>query len=120
MDDRHPGSHLGADLDSVIGTFSGSTDTSTGVAPDAERAVVHTIEGRLSVMSPITSASFRADTDQSGEWYVWTRLVERPARVGARAGSLSAGWATMQRCESRELAQRLADDLNQRSLRVAV
>lgn len=115
MDDRHPGSHLGADLDSVIGTFGPGVD-----APDAGRAVVHTIEGRLSVMSPGSSASFRADTDQSGEWYVWTRLGELPARGGARAGSLSAGWATMQRCESRELAQRLADDLNQRSLRVAV
>lgn len=55
--------------------------------------------------------SFRADTDQSGEWYVWTRLTSLGTAVG---------WATMQRCESRELAQRLADDLNQRSLRVAV
>lgn len=55
--------------------------------------------------------AFRADTDQSGEWYVWTRL----ATIGA-----ATGWATMQRCESRELAQRLADDLNQRALRVAI
>ncbi len=64
--------------------------------------------------------SFRADTDQSGEWYVWTRLgTRRPGTVGASTTS-GIGWATMQRCESRELAQRLADDLNQRSLRVAV
>lgn len=63
----------------------------------------------LGALSP--SQVFRADTDQAGEWYVWTRL-----------GAMSApiGWATMQRCESREVAQRLADDLNQRSLRVAV
>lgn len=56
---------------------------------------------------PRTSSAFRADTDQAGEWYVWTRLSQ-------------LGWATMQRCESKEIAQRLADDLNQRSLRVAV
>mgnify|MGYP001175072346 CR=1 FL=1 len=54
-----------------------------------------------------SATAFRADTDQSGEWYVWTRLS-------------TSGWATMQRCENREIAQRLADDLNQRSFRVAV
>lgn len=120
MDDRHPGSHLGAHLGSLIESLGTNTATSIGTRSDSGHGVVHTIEGRLSVISPVSSASFRADTDQSGEWYVWTRLGELPARGGARAGSLSAGWATMQRCESRELAQRLADDLNQRSLRVAV
>lgn len=82
------------------------------------------IEGRLSLLSSHPSAAFRADTDQSGEWYVWTRLScaglgdgESPAPAPRRA---AIGWATMQRCESRDLAQRLADDLNQRALRVAV
>lgn len=62
-----------------------------------------------------TAPAFRADTDQSGEWYVWTRIGRSAGPTPARGG-----WATMQRCESRELAQRLADDLNQRALRVAV
>ena len=66
------------------------------------------LEHRAAFAPPSSgAAAFRADTDQSGEWYVWTRLS-------------SSGWATMQRCDSRELAQRLADDLNQQSLRVAV
>lgn len=63
----------------------------------------------------LSSPAFRADTDQSGEWYVWTRIGRSAGPTPARGG-----WATMQRCDSRELAQRLADDLNQRSLRVAV
>lgn len=42
---------------------------------------------------------FRADTDQHGDWYVWRQLSEN-------------GWATMRRCESREDAQRLVDQLN--------
>ena len=75
------------------------------------RASPHAVEGRLSLITSYPSAAFRADTDQSGEWYVWTRLESLGTAIG---------WATMQRCESRELAQRLADDLNQRSLRVAV
>ena len=66
---------------------------------------------RASASAMAPNHAFRADTDQAGEWYVWTRLGAMGAPVG---------WATMQRCESREVAQRLADDLNQRSLRVAV
>lgn len=46
-----------------------------------------------------TKGSYRADTDQSGEWYVWRRLSAN-------------GWATMQRCDSREEAVQLASDLN--------
>lgn len=42
---------------------------------------------------------FRADVDQSGDWYVWRRL-------GAN------GWATMRRCECRESAHREAAVLN--------
>jgi len=42
---------------------------------------------------------FRADTDQRGNWYVWRRM-------GA------SGWATMRRCESREDALRLTEELN--------
>jgi hypothetical protein len=76
------------------------------------------IEGRLSLVSSHPSAAFRADTDQAGEWYVWTRLARTSAPDGPRHST--TGWATMQRCESRDLAQRLADDLNQRALRVAV
>lgn len=42
---------------------------------------------------------FRADTDQRGDWYVWRRM-------GA------TGWATMRRCETREDALRLTEELN--------
>ncbi len=45
--------------------------------------------------------SFRADTDQSGDWYVWRRM-------GAN------GWATLRRCEDREDARRVATQLNAR------
>ena len=41
----------------------------------------------------------RADTDQRGDWYVWRRM-------GA------SGWATMRRCDTREDALRLTDELN--------
>lgn len=43
---------------------------------------------------------FRADVDQSGDWYVWRRL-------GA------SGWATLRRCSGREQALELAKALNQ-------
>ncbi len=43
---------------------------------------------------------FRADMDQSGDWYVWRRL-------GAN------GWATLRRCECRESAHREAATLNE-------
>lgn len=43
---------------------------------------------------------FRADVDQSGDWYVWRRL-------GA------SGWATLRRCTGREQAFELAKALNQ-------
>ncbi len=46
-----------------------------------------------------SKASYRADTDQSGEWYVWRRLS-------------SNGWATLTRCTTREDAFQLADNLN--------
>lgn len=42
---------------------------------------------------------FRADVDQSGDWYVWRKLG-------------SNGWATLRRCSDREHAQQLARDLN--------
>ncbi len=42
---------------------------------------------------------FRADTDQRGDWYVWRRM-------GA------SGWATMRRCDTREDAMRLTEELN--------
>lgn len=45
---------------------------------------------------------FRADVDQSGDWYVWRRL-------GA------SGWATLRRCSGREQALELAKALNQDS-----
>jgi hypothetical protein len=45
-------------------------------------------------------ALFRADVDQSGDWYVWRRL-------GA------SGWATLRRCSGREQALQLAKALNQ-------
>lgn len=88
---------------------SGRIETTVKLGQSGERAnVVGSVRS--------LSATFRADTDQSGEWYVWTRLGQsRLEQTG-----LSSGWATMQRCESRELAQRLADDLNERALRVAV
>jgi len=44
-------------------------------------------------------ALFRADVDQSGEWYVWRRL-------GA------SRWATLRRCCNREQALELAKSLN--------
>jgi hypothetical protein len=44
-------------------------------------------------------ALFRADVDQSGDWYVWRRL-------GA------SGWATLRRCCDREQALELAKALN--------
>jgi len=44
-------------------------------------------------------ALFRADVDQSGDWYVWRRL-------GA------SGWATLRRCCDREQALELAKTLN--------
>jgi len=43
---------------------------------------------------------FRADMDQSGDWYVWRRL-------GAN------GWATLRRCECQESASREAAQLNE-------
>jgi len=43
---------------------------------------------------------FRADVDQSGDWYVWRRLG-------------SSGWATLRRCTGREQALELAKALNQ-------
>jgi len=45
--------------------------------------------------------SFRADMDQSGDWYVWRRIG-------------SNGWATLRRCQDRQDAQRLATQLNAR------
>ena len=47
---------------------------------------------------------YRADTDHSGAWYVWRKLC-------------SNGWATMQRCDSREMALRIADAMNRWSRR---
>ncbi|MEZ6243600.1 MAG: hypothetical protein R3B57_11225 [Phycisphaerales bacterium] len=47
--------------------------------------------------------NFRADMDQSGDWYVWRRM-------GAN------GWATLRRCDGREDAQRLATQLNAREI----
>ncbi len=44
--------------------------------------------------------TFRADVDQSGDWYVWRRL-------GAN------GWATLRRCECRDSAHRQAAVLNE-------
>lgn len=43
--------------------------------------------------------SYRADTDQNGDWYVWRRLGPN-------------GWATLRRCENKESAIRLAETLN--------
>lgn len=87
-----------------VSTFPPTRATRAGSAFGAEPAFGPT--------SPFRAGpSFRADTDQAGEWYVWTRLATNGSAIG---------WATMQRCESRELALRLADDLNQRSLRLAV
>jgi hypothetical protein len=42
---------------------------------------------------------FRADTDQNGDWYVWRKLSKN-------------GWATMRRCECREIALDLAESMN--------
>lgn len=62
--------------------------------------------------SPLSSSfveskpKFRADTDQSGSWWVWRRL------------SLN-GWATHHRCQCREAAQILAAELNRSSTDVA-
>lgn len=42
---------------------------------------------------------YRADIDQSGDWYVWQRL-------GA------SGWAALQRCQDRMEAIQVASDLN--------
>ncbi|MEN0019990.1 MAG: hypothetical protein AAF747_03795 [Planctomycetota bacterium] len=42
---------------------------------------------------------FRADTDQNGDWYVWRRLS-------------ASGWATLRRCDSREVAVELAASMN--------
>lgn len=42
---------------------------------------------------------FRADTDQTGDWYVWRRLGVN-------------GWATMRRCDGRDEAQQLAETMN--------
>lgn len=54
--------------------------------------------------APITEMEakmlFRADTDQHGDWYVWRRLGVN-------------GWATMRRCDTREIAERMARTLNQ-------
>jgi len=50
--------------------------------------------------------SFRADTDQGGDWWVWRRLS-------------SNGWATHQRCGNREAACELASELNRSSIDVA-
>ncbi len=48
-----------------------------------------------------SASAFRADTDQSGDWYVWRR-------IGAN------GWATLRRCDCRDDAHRLATQLNAR------
>lgn len=42
---------------------------------------------------------YRADIDQSGDWYVWRRLG-------------TSGWAAMQRCQDRMEALQVAADLN--------
>lgn len=42
---------------------------------------------------------YRADIDQSGDWYVWQRL-------GA------SGWAALQRCQDRSEAIQIASTLN--------
>lgn len=49
---------------------------------------------------------YRADIDQSGDWYVWQRL-------GA------SGWAALQRCRDRMEALQMASELN-RTLAQAV
>ncbi len=46
--------------------------------------------------------AFRADVDQSGDWYVWRRLGNN-------------GWATLRRCECRDSAHRQAAVLNDTS-----
>ena len=43
---------------------------------------------------------FRADVDQSGDWYVWRR-------VGV------SGWATMRRCDSEQEAKDVAKAMNE-------
>lgn len=43
--------------------------------------------------------AYRADIDQSGDWYVWQRL-------GA------SGWAALQRCQDRSEAIEMASTLN--------
>lgn len=50
--------------------------------------------------------AYRADTDQSGDWYVWRRLSAH-------------GWATHRRCDSREAAVELAAMLNRGPSEVA-
>jgi hypothetical protein len=54
---------------------------------------------RRRVVVELDVPQFRADTDQRGDWYVWRRM-------GA------SGWATLRRCESREHALRLSEELN--------
>ncbi|MCA9299788.1 MAG: hypothetical protein KDA28_12015 [Phycisphaerales bacterium] len=57
---------------------------------------------RMPLMLSIDAESkplFRADTDQGGDWYVWRRVSAN-------------GWATYQRCDTREDACRAAASLN--------
>jgi hypothetical protein len=49
---------------------------------------------------------YRADTDQSGDWYVWRRLNDH-------------GWATHHRCDTREAAVEMAALLNRGPSEVA-
>ncbi|MCB1281935.1 MAG: hypothetical protein KDB18_10470 [Salinibacterium sp.] len=53
-----------------------------------------------------TKPHFRADTDQSGDWWVWRRLSVN-------------GWATHCRCGDREEAREMAAQLNRSSTDVA-
>lgn len=62
----------------------------------------HTREDRGSMLFE-PKGLYRADTDQSGQWYVWRRLSAN-------------GWATLQRCNTREEAVQLALDLNQTAM----
>ena len=43
--------------------------------------------------------AFRADTDGTGRWHVWRKLTAR-------------SWATVQRCQNRDEAERLANEMN--------
>ncbi|RMH14306.1 MAG: hypothetical protein D6695_01600 [Planctomycetota bacterium] len=48
---------------------------------------------------------YRADVDQSGDWYVWKRLGK-------------SGWAALQRCRDRTEAIEMASSLNRDEVRV--